>query len=117
MRLGLPFGMTGCDAACSVRRESLPAGLPLAHAGLILGTTIIGWALWWDPSRYTGAAFQAAQSSFDFILSTVPEKHDINPYIKLLKRDSTICVVGPASLAMSADAPVATILSPRIASA
>jgi uncharacterized zinc-type alcohol dehydrogenase-like protein len=39
-------------------------------------------------------AFQAAQSSFDFILSTVPEKHDINPYIKLLKRDSTICVVG-----------------------
>jgi alcohol dehydrogenase (NADP+) len=40
------------------------------------------------------AAFAAAQSSFDFILSTVPEKHDINPYIKLLKRDSTICVVG-----------------------
>jgi alcohol dehydrogenase (NADP+) len=39
-------------------------------------------------------AFQAAHSSFDFILSTVPEKHDINPYIKLLKRDSTICVVG-----------------------
>jgi uncharacterized zinc-type alcohol dehydrogenase-like protein len=40
------------------------------------------------------AAFRAAAASFDFILSTVPEKHDINPYIALLKRDSTICVVG-----------------------
>ena len=32
--------------------------------------------------------------SFDFILSTIPQKHDINPFIELLKRDSTICVVG-----------------------
>jgi uncharacterized zinc-type alcohol dehydrogenase-like protein len=40
------------------------------------------------------AAFAAAHSRFDFILSTIPEKHDINPYIKLLRRDSTICVVG-----------------------
>ncbi|HEY1899020.1 MAG TPA: NAD(P)-dependent alcohol dehydrogenase [Steroidobacteraceae bacterium] len=39
-------------------------------------------------------ALCAAASSFDFILSTIPEKHDINPYIALLKRDSTICVVG-----------------------
>ncbi len=31
---------------------------------------------------------------FDFIISTVPEKHDINPFIVLLKRDCTICVVG-----------------------
>jgi len=31
---------------------------------------------------------------FDFILSTVPEKHDINPFITLLKRDATLCVVG-----------------------
>ncbi len=35
-----------------------------------------------------------ASASLDFILSTIPEKHDINPYIRLLKRDSTICVVG-----------------------
>ena len=40
------------------------------------------------------AAFKALKASFDFILSTVPEKHDINPYIALLKRDCTICVVG-----------------------
>jgi uncharacterized zinc-type alcohol dehydrogenase-like protein len=32
--------------------------------------------------------------SFDFILSTVPNKHDINPYIPLLKRDRTLVAVG-----------------------
>jgi uncharacterized zinc-type alcohol dehydrogenase-like protein len=39
-------------------------------------------------------AVEGLKSSFDFILSTVPEKHDINPFIELLKRDCTICVVG-----------------------
>ena len=39
-------------------------------------------------------SFQKLKSSFDFILSTVPEKHDINPFIELLKRDCTLCVVG-----------------------
>jgi uncharacterized zinc-type alcohol dehydrogenase-like protein len=34
------------------------------------------------------------KGSFDFILNTVPVKHDINPYINLLKRDSTMCMVG-----------------------
>lgn len=33
-------------------------------------------------------------SRFDFILSTIPTKHDINPYIQLLKRDATIVLVG-----------------------
>lgn len=37
---------------------------------------------------------ESLANSFDFMLSTVPEKHDINPFIKLLKRDSTIAVVG-----------------------
>jgi uncharacterized zinc-type alcohol dehydrogenase-like protein len=32
--------------------------------------------------------------SFDFILNTVPVRHDINPYLKLLKRDSTMVMVG-----------------------
>ena len=32
--------------------------------------------------------------SFDFILSTVPEKHDVNPFVVLLKRDKTLVVVG-----------------------
>jgi uncharacterized zinc-type alcohol dehydrogenase-like protein len=39
-------------------------------------------------------AFAKLKASFDFILSTVPEKHDINPFIALLKRDSTIAVIG-----------------------
>ena len=34
------------------------------------------------------------KSSFDFILSTVPEKHDINPFVELLKRDKTLVMVG-----------------------
>lgn len=31
---------------------------------------------------------------FDFILSTIPVQHDINPYINLLKRDGHIVLVG-----------------------
>ena len=37
---------------------------------------------------------KALKSSFDFMLSTIPEKHDINPFVELLKRDSTLCIVG-----------------------
>ncbi|MFL1895184.1 NAD(P)-dependent alcohol dehydrogenase [Aquimarina sp. 2-A2] len=33
-------------------------------------------------------------NSFDFLLNTVPVKHDINPYLQLLKRDSTMVMVG-----------------------
>jgi uncharacterized zinc-type alcohol dehydrogenase-like protein len=39
-------------------------------------------------------AFEQLKSSFDFILSTIPQKHDLNPYIQLLKRDCTVCAVG-----------------------
>jgi uncharacterized zinc-type alcohol dehydrogenase-like protein len=31
---------------------------------------------------------------FDFMIDTIPEKHDINPFVAMLKRDSTLCVVG-----------------------
>jgi uncharacterized zinc-type alcohol dehydrogenase-like protein len=34
------------------------------------------------------------KNSFDFILNTVPIKHDINPYLNLLKIDATMCMVG-----------------------
>ncbi len=37
---------------------------------------------------------KALALSFDFILSTVPEKHDVNPFIKLLLKDGVLCVVG-----------------------
>lgn len=33
-------------------------------------------------------------NSFDFILNTVPVGHDVNPYLELLKRDKTMCLVG-----------------------
>ena len=34
------------------------------------------------------------KSSFDFILNTVPVKHDLNPYLELLKYDKTMILVG-----------------------
>ena len=37
---------------------------------------------------------RSLKSSFDFMLSTIPEKHDLSPFIDLLKRDRTIVVVG-----------------------
>jgi D-arabinose 1-dehydrogenase-like Zn-dependent alcohol dehydrogenase len=39
-------------------------------------------------------ALKALKSSFDFMMSTVPEKHDVNPFVALLKRDCTLVVVG-----------------------
>ncbi|HEV2696352.1 MAG TPA: NAD(P)-dependent alcohol dehydrogenase [Terriglobales bacterium] len=36
-------------------------------------------------------------NTFDFILDTVPAKHNINPYINLLKRDGTLTFVGAPS--------------------
>ncbi|MGJ8685511.1 MAG: NAD(P)-dependent alcohol dehydrogenase [Nonlabens sp.] len=34
------------------------------------------------------------KDSFDFILNTIPVSHDVNPYLALLKRDCTMCLVG-----------------------
>ncbi len=39
-------------------------------------------------------ALQQHKASFDFILSTIPEKHDLNPFIPLLKRDKALVAVG-----------------------
>lgn len=33
-------------------------------------------------------------ASFDFLLSTIPTTHDFNPYIKLLKLDKTLTILG-----------------------
>jgi alcohol dehydrogenase (NADP+) len=33
-------------------------------------------------------------ASFDFLLNTIPVAHDLNPYLALLKRDSTMALVG-----------------------
>ena len=39
-------------------------------------------------------AMDAAELSLDLVLSTVPDTHDINPYVRALKRDGTLVVVG-----------------------
>ena len=40
------------------------------------------------------AALAELELKFDFNLDTIPEAHDINPIVKLLKRDATLAVVG-----------------------
>jgi uncharacterized zinc-type alcohol dehydrogenase-like protein len=40
------------------------------------------------------AAMQEHALSFDVLLSTIPEAHDVNPYVSLLKRDGTLVLVG-----------------------
>jgi uncharacterized zinc-type alcohol dehydrogenase-like protein len=39
-------------------------------------------------------ALEKLKASFDFILSTIPEKSDLNPFIPLLKRAKTLAIVG-----------------------
>lgn len=40
------------------------------------------------------AALTALEMSLDFVLSTIPEKHDLNPFVPLLNRDGALVVVG-----------------------
>jgi uncharacterized zinc-type alcohol dehydrogenase-like protein len=39
-------------------------------------------------------AMQAAASRFDFILDTIPSKHNVNPYLMLLARNGVLVLVG-----------------------
>ena len=39
-------------------------------------------------------AMRNARGSFDFILDTVPVKHPVDNYLRLLRRDATLCLVG-----------------------
>ncbi|MFK8022196.1 MAG: thioester reductase domain-containing protein [Pseudomonadales bacterium] len=39
-------------------------------------------------------AMREAKESFDFILDTVPVHHNVDDYLRLLKRDATLCLVG-----------------------
>ncbi len=40
------------------------------------------------------AAMKAASRSFDFLLDTIPVAHDLQPYLFLLDRQGTLCIVG-----------------------
>ncbi len=39
-------------------------------------------------------AMQEYANQFDFLLNTIPTRHDLNPYVNLLKRDATMVMVG-----------------------
>lgn len=39
-------------------------------------------------------AMKAAERSLEFIVSTIPDPHDPNPYVALLRREGTIAIVG-----------------------
>ena len=39
-------------------------------------------------------AMKAHGNSFDFLLNTIPVGHDVDPYVRLLKRDATMVMVG-----------------------
>jgi alcohol dehydrogenase (NADP+) len=41
-----------------------------------------------------GAAMAKQAGSFHFLLNTIPNPHDLNPYMALLKRDGTMVLVG-----------------------
>jgi len=63
----------------TTQEEKLEAAVKLgAHAVLEKDKTALG----------------GLKNSLDFMLSTVPEKHDVNPFVTCLKRNSTLCVVG-----------------------
>lgn len=40
------------------------------------------------------AAMAEYANQFDFLLNTIPTRHDVNPYVNLLKRDATMVMVG-----------------------
>ena len=46
-----------------------------------------------------GADFSRYRHAFDFALDTVPQKHDLNRFIPLLKRDAVYCRVGVGKVA------------------
>jgi alcohol dehydrogenase (NADP+) len=50
-----------------------------------------------------GADFSKLNHKFDFILDTVPYKHDLNRFIPTLKRDAVYCRVGVGKVADSND--------------
>jgi uncharacterized zinc-type alcohol dehydrogenase-like protein len=39
-------------------------------------------------------AMEQCAGTFDYLLSTIPEKHDVNPYVALLRRDGILTMVG-----------------------
>ena len=76
LAVGLGADVTVITTSPSKHDDALKLG---AHAVLLSS----------DP-----AAMKAATRGFDFILDTVPVAHDVSPYLKLLKSDGSLVMVG-----------------------
>ena len=50
------------------------------------------------------AAMEEQEGNFDFILDTISAEHDVNEYLKLLKRDGTLTLVGAPEKPLPVDA-------------
>lgn len=61
------------------------------------------------------AAMHKHKNSFDFLLNTVPVDHDVNPYLKLLKRDTTMVLVGAIEPLSKVDAGILVLQRKNIA--
>jgi alcohol dehydrogenase (NADP+) len=80
MAVKLAAGM-GCEVTVLSRtRDKEADALALGAKQLLVST---------DPE-----AMQAAGSTFDLIIDTVPVRHDLNPYLPLLDVDGTLVIVG-----------------------
>ena len=76
LAVGLGADVTVITTSEAKRTDALALG---AHAVLVSTDT---------------AAMRAAARQFDFILDTIPVAHDITPYLKLLKTDGSLVLVG-----------------------
>ena len=65
-------------------------GIKLAHA---MGAHTVAFTTS-ESKRQDAHDLGADVRSFDFILDTVGASHNLDPYIALLKRDGTLCLVG-----------------------
>ena len=43
---------------------------------------------------HDAAEMEKYANQFDFLLNTIPTRHDVNPYVNLLKRDASMVMVG-----------------------
>lgn len=101
-------------------------GVKFAHA---LGAEVVGFttsAEKVDMIRGLGAdsvvlstdedQMEGARESFDLIISTIPQSHDVNPYLRLLKADGTLVLVGAVEpLTESVDASLLIMKRRRLA--
>ncbi len=80
--MGIKFAKAfGADVSLFTRTpDKAPEAKRLGADHVVLST---------DPEQ-----MKAVEGHFDFILDTIPTKHDLTPYLATLKREATLCLVG-----------------------